>query len=65
MGQDTAKSDGGANQGVELFVAADGELQMAWGDALNLEILGGVLWKVVVALVVRLAVVGSNDACVV
>ena len=30
------------DQGVELFVAADGELEVARGDALDLEVLGGV-----------------------
>lgn len=43
MGQNTSEGDGGADQGVELLVATDGELQVAWGDALDLEIFGGVL----------------------
>ena len=43
MGEDTAESDGGPNKGVELLVTADGELEMAGGDALDFEIFGGVL----------------------
>lgn len=43
MRQDTTKGDGGTNQGVELFVTTDGELQVAGGDTLDFEILGGVL----------------------
>jgi len=42
VGQDAAEGDGGADEGVELLVAADGELQVARGDALDLEVLGGV-----------------------
>lgn len=41
--QYASEGDGGADQGVELLVAADGELEVAGGDALDLEILGGVL----------------------
>lgn len=41
-GQDTAERDGGADQGIQLFVAADGQLQVAGGDTLDLEVLGGV-----------------------
>jgi hypothetical protein len=40
--EDTAKSNGGANESVEFLVTADGELQVARRDALDLEILGGV-----------------------
>ena len=43
MGQDTTEGDGGADEGVELLVTADGELEMAGGDALDLEVLCGVL----------------------
>jgi len=50
VGQDTAESDGGPNKGVELLVATDGELEMAGGDALDFEILGGVLWEQTVSL---------------
>lgn len=44
VGQHTTKGDGGANQGVELFVTADSELEVARGDALDLEVLGRVLY---------------------
>lgn len=43
MGQDTTKGDGGANERIEFLVTADRQLQMAGGDALDLEILGGIL----------------------
>ena len=43
MRKDTTEGDGGPNKGVELFVTTDGELEMAGCDALDLEILGGVL----------------------
>lgn len=39
-GQDASAGDGGADEGVELLVAADGELQMARGDALHAQIFG-------------------------
>lgn len=42
MWKDTAKGDGGADQGVEFLVATDGELQMAGRNALDFEVLGGV-----------------------
>ena len=42
MWQNTAEGNRGANQGVEFLVASDGKLQMPRGDALDLEILGGV-----------------------
>lgn len=41
--QYTSEGDGGADQRVELLVTTDGELQVAGSDALDLEILGGVL----------------------
>lgn len=44
MWQDTTKGNGGADKGVELLVTANSELQVAGGDSLDLEILGGVLW---------------------
>lgn len=44
MRQDTTKGNGGADQGVELLVTTDGELEMSGGDALDLEVLGGVLY---------------------
>jgi len=43
MWQDSSESDRGADEGVEFFVAADGKLEMAGSDTLDLEILGGVL----------------------
>ena len=43
VGQDTTEGDGGADEGVELLVTADGELEMTRRDTLDLEILGGVL----------------------
>jgi hypothetical protein len=42
VGQDTSKGNGGADQGVEFFVAADGELQVARRDTLDFEILCGI-----------------------
>lgn len=44
MREDTSEGDGGANQGVEFLVPTNGKLEMAGGDALDLEILGCVLW---------------------
>lgn len=58
MGQDTAKGNGGADQGIELFVTANGELQVARGDALDLEVLGSVLWEEEVA-----SVYGDSGLC--
>lgn len=43
MGEDTTKRNCGTDEGVELFVTADSQLEMAGSDALHLEILGGVL----------------------
>lgn len=40
--QHTTKGDSGTDQGVELFVATDGELQVARCDTLDLEVLGGI-----------------------
>jgi hypothetical protein len=39
---DTTTSDGRLNESVELFVTTDSELQVARGDALDLEIFAGV-----------------------
>ena len=47
MREDTTKGDRGADERVKFFVSADGELQVAWGDTLDFEILGGVLRKLV------------------
>ena len=49
MRQDTTESDGGTDEGVELLVAANGELQVAGGDTLDLEVLGCVLKIVLVS----------------
>ncbi len=41
--QNTAESNGGADERVELFVTADGELEVTRRDALDLQVLGRVL----------------------
>jgi hypothetical protein len=43
MWENTTKSNGGADERVEFFVSANGELQVTRGDALDFEILGSVL----------------------
>ena len=45
--EDTTKSDGGPDEGVELLVTTDGELEVTRGDALDLEVLGGVLFDMI------------------
>lgn len=45
MRQDTSKGNGGADERIELLITADGELQVARGDALDLEVLGGIACK--------------------
>jgi len=40
--QDTSEGDSGANEGIEFFVTANGKLEMARSNALDLEILGSV-----------------------
>jgi hypothetical protein len=42
VGKNTTEGDCRADEGVQLLVAANGELQVARRDALDLEILGGV-----------------------
>ena len=42
MRDDTATGNGSLDQGVELFVTADGELQVARGHSLHLKVLAGV-----------------------
>ena len=42
VGDDAAAGDGRLDQGVQLLVTADGQLQMSRGDPLHLEVLGGV-----------------------
>lgn len=41
--ENTTKGDGRTNQGVQFLVATDSELQVAGGDALDLQVLGGIL----------------------
>lgn len=38
----TTASDGGFDQGVELLISSDGELEMSWSNSLHLKVLGGV-----------------------
>jgi len=38
----TTSSNGSLNEGIQFFITTDGELKMAWGDTLHLQILGGV-----------------------
>jgi hypothetical protein len=40
--ENTAKGDGGTDEGVQLFITTDGELKMPRSDTLDFEILGGV-----------------------
>ena len=42
MGQYTTKRNGRADERVELLVSTNGELQVARGDALDVQVLGGV-----------------------
>ena len=42
VGDDTTTGDGGLDEGVELLVTTDGELEMAGRDTLDLEVLAGV-----------------------
>lgn len=46
MWKDTTESDGCADQCIKFFVTADGKLEVARRDALDFEILGGVLQDV-------------------
>ena len=39
---DTTTSDGGLDEGIEFFVTANGQLQVARGDALDFQVLAGV-----------------------
>jgi hypothetical protein len=45
MREDTTKGDRGADERVEFFVSADGELQVAGSDTLDFEILCSILGK--------------------
>jgi hypothetical protein len=42
MRQNTTEGDRSADEGIELLVTTDSELQVARGDALDLQVLGGV-----------------------
>jgi len=45
VGDDTTAGNGGLDESVELLVTTDGELQVAGGDTLDLQVLGGVTGK--------------------
>lgn len=45
VGDHTTASDGGLDQGVELLVASDGELEVSRSNSLHLKVLGGVASK--------------------
>ena len=47
MWEDTTESDGGTDEGVELLITTNGELKVTRGDALDLEVLGGVLFDMI------------------
>lgn len=38
----TSSSNGGLDEGVQLFVSSNGKLKMSWGDSLHLEIFGSI-----------------------
>ena len=42
VGDNSSAGDGGLDEGVELLISANGELQVTRGDALDLEVLGSV-----------------------
>jgi hypothetical protein len=42
VGDDSSSGDGGLDERVQLFVSSDGELQVARGDSLHLQVLGRV-----------------------
>eukprot|EP00656_Telonema_subtile_P049380 TRINITY_DN6126_c0_g1_i4.p1 TRINITY_DN6126_c0_g1~~TRINITY_DN6126_c0_g1_i4.p1 ORF type:complete len:189 (+),score=7.94 TRINITY_DN6126_c0_g1_i4:325-891(+) len=42
VGDHTTTGNGGLDEGIELLVSTNGELKMAWCDALHLEVLGGI-----------------------
>lgn len=43
MRQNTTEGDRGADQSVQLLIATNGKLEVAWGDTLDLEVLGSIL----------------------
>ena len=42
MGQDTSEGDSGTDEGIELLVTANGELQMAGSNTLDFKILSSI-----------------------
>ena len=42
VGNDSTSGDGGLDEGVELLVSSDGQLQMAGGDTLHFQIFASV-----------------------
>jgi len=42
VGDHTTSGDGSLDEGVELLVSSDGQLQMSGRDSLDLQVLGGV-----------------------
>ena len=42
VGNDTTTGDGGLDQGVELFITTDSQLQVAGSDPLHLQVFAGV-----------------------
>jgi hypothetical protein len=57
--KDTSEGNGGTDKCVELFVAADGKLEMAGRDSLDFEVLRGVL-EMDVSMAAILGVLGIN-----
>jgi hypothetical protein len=51
--QNTTECDRGADQGIQFFVAANCELQVAGRDALDLEILRGILRSDIMLAILR------------
>ena len=42
VGNNTAASNGGLDEEIELFITADSELKMSGGDSSNFEVFGGI-----------------------
>lgn len=42
VGDHTTTSDGSLDQGVELLITSNGQLQVSWGNSLHLQVLGSV-----------------------
>lgn len=45
--QDTTKGDSRTDECVKLLITTDGELEVTWSDALDLEVLGSVLFDMI------------------